>query len=284
MRKTKFEQQREFEMMNNPNKEERERFLFEYRKNNFMSFDSTFVDSIHPRNKKLLLDFMEYLAYSPMTKRTCQNMKMNLALFFKWNMTYNNNMSFRGITKDQGESFFLFLKEAGYSYVRVKCVKSDICSLADYAQFVLGRNEYHKDGTGNQWFSYKHNWREVDIQQEEPGFRKSNVHSFSMDKLEALHFYLKSQRDYMGLIILEFCDLGKDILTLQVDSEIFVKNQTLTSAQKYLEWKEQVGATDVTNVLISIQPNGSYAPMSLLELRSYTKMFSVFLGKDFIIC
>ena len=56
MRKTKFEQQREFEMMNNPNKEERERFLFEYRKNNFMSFDSTFVDSIHPRNKKLLLD------------------------------------------------------------------------------------------------------------------------------------------------------------------------------------------------------------------------------------
>lgn len=281
MAKTKFEQQHEIEMMNSTNKEEREQFLFEYRKNNLMSFDSNFIDSIHPRNKKLLLEFMEYLAYSPMAKRTCQNIKANLILFFKWNMMYNNNLTFRGITKKHGETFFLFLKEMGYTYVRAKCIKSDICTLADYAQFVLGRNEYHYDGTSNQWFSYNHGWREVDIQQEEPGFKKSTVKSFELHRLESLRFYLKSQQDYMGLIILEFCELGKDILTLQEDD---IAHMGYFSVQKYFEWKEKEGATYITNVLITKKPDGTYVPMSLSELRNYTKMFSVFLGKDFIIC
>lgn len=280
MKKTKFERKYEIEMLNSDNKEDRELFLFEYKRNNFMSFDSVFIDSIHPRNKKLLLDFMEYLAYSPMARRTCQNIKTNLILFFKWNMTYNNNASFKTITKKQGDSFFLFLKETGYTYIRVKCVKTDICSLADYAQFNLGKNERHHDGSNNQWFGYNHCWREVDIQQEEPGFRKSNVSTFKEYRLEPLRFYLKSQKDYMGLVILDFCNLGADILTLQ-ESDIA---DTYPFMEDYLKWKEQEGATYVNNVLFTKNPDGLYVPMSLSELRKYTKMFSIFLGKDFIIC
>ena len=51
-----------------------------------------------------------------------------------------------------------------------------------------------------------------------------------------------------------------------------------------LKWKKKVGAEDIPDVLIARRPDGSYAPMSLTELRRYTQMFSVFLGKEFIIC
>ena len=54
--------------------------------------------------------------------------------------------------------------------------------------------------------------------------------------------------------------------------------------EKYLRWKKRVGAEHIPDVFISKRPDGSYAPMSLSELRRYTKMFSVFLGKEFIIC
>lgn len=281
--KTKFEQQQALQMLGN-SKEEREKLNFEYRRDTLMSFDSVFLDSIHQRNKKLLLGFMEYIAYSSMAKRTCQSMKTNLILFFKWNLTYNDNITFRMVTKKQGEDFFLFLKTMGYTYVRVKCIKSDICTLADYCEFVLGKDEYNSDGTSNQWFSYNHKWREVDIQQREEdeyGFRKTNVQDFS-DRLDPLRFYLKSTKDYMGLVILDFCWLGKDLLLLQENDNRF--NRQLPSVKKYLKWKERVGAKDISDVLITIRPDGSYAPMSLADLRRYTKMFSVFLGKEFIIC
>lgn len=280
MNRTKFERQREFEMINNSTKEERDKFLLEYKKNNFMSFNSVFIDSIGQRNKKLLIDFMEYLAFSPMAKMTCRNIKTNLILFFKWNRDYNNNVSFRAVTKKQGESFFLFIKENDYSYRRAKCIKADICTLANFCQHVLGKDEYHPNGTMNQWFSYTHEWKDVDIQQEELGFKKSNTHTFDTKKLEPLRFYLQEQNDYVGLIILHFCDLREKILTLQ-ESDVDKDSPLM---QKYLQWKEEIGAAHMTNILFTKLPDGTYAPMTLAELRRYAKMFSVFLCKEFIIC
>lgn len=267
------------------NKEERDKLNFEYRKRSLTSFDSNFIDSIHPRNKKLLLGFMEYLAYSDMAKKTCHNIKLNLIIFFQWNSVYNNNSTFRTITKAEGDNFFKYIKEMTYTYTRAKCMKSDICTLADYAQFVLGREEFNKDGTTNQWFSYRHRWREVDIQQQEEdeyGFRKSNVNYFinHPEKLDSLKHYLTIHRDYMALIILEFSWMGKDILLLQEDDVRFSSE----TKEKYLKWKKRVGAENISDVLITKRPNGSYGPMSLAELRRYTKMFSVFIGKEFIIC
>ena len=282
--KTKMEKQQELQMIGS-SKEERAKFQFEYRKNNFTSFDSNLLDNIHPRNKKLLINFMTYLAYSDMAKKTCQNIKLNLTLFFEWNMIYNNNITFRMVTKTQGESFFLFVKEMGYTYTRAKCMKTDICSLADYAEFILGKDEYNFDGTSNQWFSYHHRWRDVDIQQKEEdeyGFRKYNADSFDIQRLDTLRFYLQSNKDYMGLIILEYCSLKSDILLLKETDDIFNRNSQ--TGKKYLKWKKKVGAEDIPDVLISRRPDGTYVPMSLSELRRYTKMFSIFLGKEFIIC
>lgn len=284
MGKSKIQKDMEQRMLSS-SKEEREKLNFEYRKNNLTSFDSNFIDRIHPRNKKLLIGFMEYLAYSDMAKKTCQNIKNNLIVFFQWNLMYNNNSTFRTVTKTEGDNFFKYAKEMEYTYTRVKCMKSDICTLADYAQFVLGREEFNNDGTTNQWFSYNHRWREVDIQQKEEdelGFRKSNISYFinNPERLDSLKHYLNVHRDYMALIIIELSWMGKEILFLQEDDVRFSSE----TKEKYLRWKKRVGAEDIPDVLIARRPDGSYAPMSLTELRRYTQMFSVFLGKEFIIC
>ena len=280
MNKTKFERQIEFEMMNSKDQKEREKYFLEHKKNVFMSFNSVFLDSIHPRNKKLLIDFMEYLAYTPMAMKTCRNIKTNLTLFFKWNRDFNGNLSFRGITRKHGESFFLFIKENGYTYGRAKCIKADICTMANFCEYNLGRNEYHSNGTSNQWFLYHSEWKEVDIQQEEVGFKKGNTHTFTTDRLAPLRLYLQEQKDYMGLVILYFCDLQEGILTLQ-ESDVDKDSPLM---QKYLQWKEKIGAAHMTNILFTKLPDGTYAPMTLAELRRYAKMFSVFLCKEFIIC
>lgn len=284
MAKSKVQKDLEQRMLG-ANKIEREQDIIKDRVNTLTSFDSNFIDRIHPRNKKLLIDFMTYLAYTSMSIGACRNTKNNLIIFFQWNLIYNDNSTFRMVTKTQGEKFFKFVKEMAYKYETAKCMKSDICSLADYAEFVLGREEYNNDGTKNQWFSYHHRWRDVDIQQKEEdadGFRKSNITFFinHPERLDPLKYYLKQQKDYMALIILEFSWLGKEILLLRDDDIRFSSDTT----EKYFKWKKRVGAEDIPDVLIAKRPDGSYAPMSLTELRRYTKMFSTFIGKEFIIC
>ena len=55
------------------------------------------------------------------------------------------------------------------------------------------------------------------------------------------------------------------------------------AVKKYMKWREREGV-DIPDALVVRRPDGTYVPMSLPELREYAKMFSVFLGKEFIIC
>lgn len=273
-----------YEQLINYDKITRDKIIFEQRKNSLQKLDEEFVCSINPQNKNLLLDFMNFIAYSDMALRTCQNIKANLILFFKWNRDFNDDKNFRNINVKQGESFFLYIKCAGYTYARARVIKSDITSLADFAEFVVGKNEYHHNGSKNRWYSYTHKWREVDIQQEEEEseYKKPNVTSFSDDRLDALKFYLKMKQDYMGMVILDFAYLGEKLLTLQENDEVF--NLQMSSVKSYKKWKDREGASDLPDVLITRRGDGQYVPMSLPELRSYARMFSVFLGKEFIVC
>ena len=83
-------------------------------------------------------------------------------------------------------------------------------------------------------------------------------------------------------VILDFAYLGEALLTLQEDNELF--NQQMASVKSYQKWKKREGAEHLPDVLIVRRQDGTYVPMSLSELRDYTRMFSVFLGKEFIIC
>ena len=276
--------QKEFEQLINYDKTAREKILYEQRKRSLQNFETDFLVLINPQTKNLLLDFMDFISYTELAFRTCQNMKSNLILFLTWNYNYNDNKNFRQIDKKQGEQFFTYIKNLGFSYARAKVIKSDLCSFADFIQYVVGKNEYHHNGKRNLWYNYVHEWREVDIQQqpEESEFKKPNVHTFSVERLDALKFYLIATHDYMGAIILDFAHLGERLLTLQQDDELF--NTQLSSVKSYIKWKQREGAEHLPDVLIVRRQDGSYVPMSLTELRDYAKMFSIFLGKEFIIC
>lgn len=276
--------QKEFEQLINYDKVTREKILYEQRKRSLQHFEVDFLLLINAQTKNLLLEFMQFLAYTDLALRTCQGMKSNLVMFLTWNYNYNDNKNFRLITKKQGEDFFLYVKNMGSGYNRAKVIKSDIVSFADFIQFVVGKDEYHHNGKKNHWYNYNHEWREVDIQQqpEESEFKKCNVHTFSTERLDALKFYLMMTHDYMGAVILDFAYLGEALLTLQEDDELF--NQQMASVKSYQKWKKREGAEHLPDVLIVRRQNGTYVPMSLSELRDYTRMFSVFLGKEFIIC
>ena len=274
---------KEFEQLINYDPITRQKIRYEQRKRSLQNFDADFLILINAQTKNLLLEFMAFIAYSNLAFKTCQNMKSNLVIFLTWNYNYNENKNFRLITKKQGEEFFLYVKNMGSGYNRAKTLQSDIASFADFVQYVIGKNEYHSNGKKNPWYNYIHEWREVDIQQRpnESEYKNPNISTFSDERLDALKFYLMMTHDYMGAVILDLAHLGVKLLTLQEGDEDF--NLQLNSVKSYQKWKKREGAEQIPDVLI-IKRDTQFVPMSLSELRAYAKMFSVFLGKEFIIC
>ena len=68
---------------------------------------------------------------------------------------------------------------------------------------------------------------------------------------------------------------------MKIDSDEF--NPSLKYTEQYLRWRERVGVL-LSDVLIMKNENNQYIPMGIKELRAYARMFSVFLGREFIIC
>ena len=250
------------------------------------NFDEEFLFSIGTQNKNFLMDYMNFLAFTELTLKTCSNIRYNLILFFTWNRDCNNNKNFRQITMTQARSFFLFVKEEGYSYTRAKTIRTDLAGLGDFGEFVIGKDEVSKKNYKNQWYEYVNFWREVDIMQREDLSKKQepNCVTFTKEKLDTLRTYLSNKHDYMGLVILDHAHLGQDILTLRIDSIDF--NRDKKYSKQYLAWRERIGIDMETlpDILIMKNKRGEWMPMGLIELRAYTRMFSVFLGKEFIVC
>ena len=260
-------------------------FLAE-RKRLLLSFEEEFLYSIGTQNKNFLIEYMNFLAYTDLTLKTCSNIRYNLILFFTWNRECNGNKNFRQVTMTQARNFFLFVKEEGYSYTRAKIIRTDLAGLGDYGQFVLGKDEISSKSYKNQWYEYVNFWREVDIMQREDLSKKQepNCVAFSKEKLEALRTFLSTKYDYMGLVILDHAHLGQDILNLRIDSVDF--NREKKYSKQYLAWRErmEIDAESLPDILIMKNKEGKWMPMGLTELRAYTRMFSVFLGKEFIVC
>lgn len=261
--------------------EERLRALTEFR-------DLQFLHGINPRNKNILLEYMKFLAYTDRTLKTASNIKGNLKLFFTWNMEFNGDKVFSTITQRQATAFFKWMKSEGYTEIRANIVKTDICDFADYMQFVVGKDRYKHDGTNNIWYNYNGQfWKRIVIEQDEEDFvalRKPNCLNFDREYLDTLHVYLKKRQDWMGVIILEYSILGADILQLSIDDDEF--NRQPSYAQSYLKWRQREDVPeDLKNVCVMRNhKTGEVMPMDLPTLRAYAKMFSIFLGKEFIIC
>ena len=260
-------------------------FLAE-RKRLLLSFDEEFLCTIGTQNKNFLLEYMNFLAYTDLTLKTCSNIRYNLILFFTWNREFNGCKNFRQVTMTQARNFFLFVKEEGYSYTRAKIIRTDLAGLGDYGEFVLGKDEISSKNYKNQWYEYVNFWREVDIMQREDLTKKQepNCVTFSKERLDTLRAFLSTKHDYMGLVILDHAHLGQDILNLRIDCVDF--NREKKYSKQYLAWRERMGidVESLSDILIMKNKEGRWIPMGLTELRAYTRMFSVFLGKEFIIC
>ena len=78
---------------------------------------------------------------------------------------------------------------------------------------------------------------------------------------------------------------------LYKNSEFFVPfleddefNKQTNYAQNFLRWRDREGIELPDVFVMRNNKNGEYMPMDISKLRKYAKMFSVFLGKEFIIC
>lgn len=260
--------------------EERLRALTEFR-------DLQFIHGINPINKNLLLDYLKFLAFTDVSLKTAANTKGNLKLFFTWNKEYNGDRNFKQLTQKQATEFFKWMKEQGYTCIRANIVKTDICDFADYLQYVVGREQYKHDGTSNRWYNYNGQfWKKVNVEQEEDAsiIKKPNCLDFDRERLDTLHVYLKRKQDWMGVVILEYAHLGSDILQLKIDDEEF--NRQPGYVQSYFKWRSRENVPeDLKDVCVMRNhKTGEIMPMDIPTLRGYTKMFSIFLGKEFVIC
>ena len=156
-------------------------FLAE-RKRLLLSFEEEFLYSIGTQNKNFLIEYMNFLAYTDLTLKTCSNIRYNLILFFTWNRECNGNKNFRQINMTQARHFFLYIKEECYSYTRAKIIRTDLAGLGDYGQFVLGKDEISSKSYKNQWYEYVNFWREVDIMQREDLSKKQEPNCVAFSK------------------------------------------------------------------------------------------------------
>lgn len=276
----RFEKRVEKGIRNKAYLEERLRALTEFR-------DLQFIHGINPMNKNILLDYLKFIAFTDITLKTGSNIKGNLKMFFTWNKEYNGDRNFKQITQKQATEFFKWMTANGYTWIRANVVKTDICDFADYLQYVVGRERYRHDGTSNRWYSYNAQfWKKIIVEQEDDPhvIKKTNCLDFDRERLDILGAYLARKKDYMGVIILQYAHLGIDILQLKIDDEDF--NRQTSYAQSFLKWRDRESVpVELTDVCIMRNhKTGEIMPMDIEGLRSYAKYFSVFLGKEFIIC
>lgn len=249
--------------------------------------DVKFIEGINPMNKNLILSYLKFLAYTSLSLKSATNVKGTLKMFMTWNKDYNNDTYFKSITQKQAEKFFEWVKIQGYTETRANIIKTDLCDFADYLQFVIGREEYRHDGTKNRWYNYNGQfWKKINVQMElDPGIiRQPNIYTFDREYLDNLHVYLKQKQDWMGVVILEYSYLGIDILKLRVDDEDF--NRQPTFIDSFFKWRDREAVPAEMKQVCVMRNNKTkeIMPMDLETLRGYAKMFSVFLGKEFIIC
>lgn len=258
--------------------EERRRALEEFR-------DVEFIQSINPRNKNILLSYMNFLSYTDITLASCSNIKGNLKLFLTWNRDFNNDMFFKNIKKSHAENFFKWAKESGYTFQRAKIIKTDLGHFGEYIEYVFASEEYQHNGVKNQWYGYSSSfWYSVDIQQTENNglIKRPNRTDFENERIGVLRAYLTTKKDFMGVIVLEYAHLGLELLNLKIDDEEF--NKQTSYAKNYLRWREREGIEFPDVFVMRNNKTGEYMPMDIEKLRKYAKMFSVFLGKEFVIC
>lgn len=235
-------------------------------------------------NQVLFTDFLLYLSISDYTYGSATAMKSSVYLFLVWNSENNNNVTFFSLKKIHFHRFFRHLiEEKGYSYDRVRIIKSHLSTLSDFAECVLGLHEIIPTAKGdyhNKWFRFKNIVKDVDLGEAPYKVRVCNKHTFAKEDLERLEWFLNETKNYEAIVVLHFCVLGLDLLDL--------KRQTLETYDNKLcnKWLRVLDKFNLPfdNVFV-VRCEGRIWRLGTKEdIERYEDLFSTFLGRKFIIC
>lgn len=237
---------------------------------------------ICPTNQRLFTDFLLFISINNYTYKTCMAMKASVYAFMLWNTTYNDNTTFYGMKKIHFSRYFTYCREdLGYSYDRIRIIKSHLSTMSDFAEHILGHQEFvpNRRGDRNKWYRFKNIVKDVDhgaTQESQP----CNKSTFSQDDLSRLEWFLDATNNYEGIVVLHFCELGIDLLELK-RSTVATYNHKLCN--KWLKFLDRYNLP-FDNAFIVQSDRQVWRLGTKEDIEKYEEMFTAFLGRKFTIC
>lgn len=96
------------------------------------------LEQVNKDNIELGNDWFEYLASIDRSPKTIEQYKNDLAIFWVWNLEFNNNIFFVDLSKRQIAKFQNYaINTWGWSPNRIRRVKSVLSSLSNYIENIL---------------------------------------------------------------------------------------------------------------------------------------------------
>lgn len=240
-------------------------------------------EKICPTNQRLFSDFLLYISIGNYTYQTCLTIKASIYLFLLWNTQYNENTTFFSMKKIHFSRFFNYLLEQeGYSYDRVRIIKSHLCTMSDFAEHILGFYEYMPNGRGdrNKWYRFKNIVKDVEIGDEPDRIRQCNIDTFDKEDIERLEWFLKEIRNYEAIVVLHFCRMGVDILNLTIEEVEEYNNKLCNRWVKFIRNYN----LPFNNAIVTQIDRRVWRVATKEDLAKYEELFTTFLGRKFIIC
>lgn len=238
---------------------------------------------ICPLNQRLFTDFLLFISINNYTYKSCMALKSSVYSFLIWNLENNGNTPFTSIKKIHFSRYFTYCSnDLGYSYDRVRIIKSHLCTLSDFAEHILGCQEFMPNSRGdkNRWYKFKNIVKDVEHGAEQTKLEPCNKHTFSKDDLDRLEWFLDATNNYEGIVVLHFCALGIDLLDLK-RSTVETYNHRLCN--KWLKFLDRYNIP-FDNAFIIQCDRQVWRVATKEDIEKYEEMFTAFLGRKFVIC
>ena len=250
--------------------------------------DKEVFEKLNPTNRRLIYDFLLYISMGNYSYQTCTMLKASAMKFFIWNFRYNEDTTFYSLKKSHFSKFFDYLiTEEKLVYERIYVIKSNLSTLSDFCEHIIGHREYmwRNKVIYNKWYNFVNIVKDVPVPTPDPvkGDTKvvpSNVNEIDIDELEKLYWYLRETKDYEAYVILYFSYMGVDILKLTIDD---IVEQGDEVCKRWVRYLERYGLPFKNAIVIQFDYD-AWRPATKEDLHMYEQYFSQFLKRKFIIC
>lgn len=255
------------------------------------------IEKIHPDNKSLMKDFLDYLSTIGRSASTIASYENDLQIAFVWCLQNNDNKPFPNWTKRNIVAYQNWLMNTNEnSPARIRRLKAALSSLSNYIEVVLDdeypdfRNIINKVGNPPlQAVRDKTVWEIEEIEK-------------LLDQLVEQHSYKKScfvaLAAFGGRRKAEICrfrvsDFGQDRLVC--DGALYKSAPILTKGNKYLEcytlakrfqpyldlWMKERAETGIESQWLFPDTEHTDQPIQISTINSWALSFGKITGRDF---